>query len=69
MTLLPGLLDFVRLLGGSLMLGVSVGLGSRLTARAADERELRRIMIIDLELILLVVLGLAGVVVIGLAIP
>jgi hypothetical protein len=67
--LLPGLLDLVRLFGGSLILGVSIRLGWGLTTRAADERDLRRILIFDLELILLVLLGLAGVVVIGLALP
>jgi hypothetical protein len=58
-----------ELIGGALIVGVSVLIGSKLTNRAAGEADPGRVLVLDFLLVLVVLLGLVGVTVIGLAIP
>lgn len=58
-----------EVVGGAVIVLVAVGLGSRITQRAAVEVDSARVLTLDLVLILVVLLGLAGVAVVGLALP
>ena len=58
-----------EIVGGAAIVMVSVESGSRVTRRAALEVDPGRALTLDLLLVLVVLLGLAGVAVLGLAIP
>jgi hypothetical protein len=58
-----------EVLFGALTIGIAVLAASTLTPRAAHERDAGRVLVLDFWLVLIVLLGLAGVAVVGLAIP
>jgi hypothetical protein len=58
-----------EVVGGAAIVLASVVVGSKITRRAALEVDLGRALTLDLLLVLVVLLGLAGVAVVGLAIP
>ncbi|HEX9763179.1 MAG TPA: hypothetical protein VGA97_08775 [Acidimicrobiia bacterium] len=58
-----------EVIGGVVMVGVSVILGWSLTSRLAAEADPGRVLVLDFLLVLVVLLGLVGVTLIGLAIP
>ena len=69
MGVVAGYLFVAELTGGGLILWVSVLTGSKLTSRLAAEADPGRVLVLDFLLVLVVLLGLVGVTVIGLAIP
>jgi hypothetical protein len=58
-----------EVVGGALIVWVSMLTGSKLTRRLAGEADPGRVLVLDFLLVLVVLLGLVGVTVIGLAIP
>lgn len=66
--LTAGQVALAEVIGGALLISASVLTGSSLTRRAADEKDPRKLLFFDFLLVLVVVLGLGGVAVMGLAI-
>jgi hypothetical protein len=64
-SLFVGQLEMAALIGGLLIMCVSVAIGSTLTVRAASEVDPGRVLGLDVLLALMVVSGLSGVALIG----
>ena len=67
-TAVVGQVEAAELIGGALIVWAAVSLGWILTPRAANETDPTSMLKLDLLLVMVVLLGLAGVTVIGLAI-
>jgi len=67
-TAVAGQLEAAELIGGALTVWAAVSLGWILMSRAAIETDPTRVLKLDLLLVVVVLLGLGGVTVIGLAI-
>ena len=58
-----------EVLGGGLIVWLSVLIGTHLTRRAAEESDPSAELILDLALVLIVIVGLVGVGVMAVAVP